>query len=1317
MADYYSNIHNTHDYARNDVQAKAVEVRNSLKEDLTQAQKAERDSVVWDSASMIPAAVRAYDRRNSQFEKDEDFVIDTDMQTSWDSEYSENEIEVLAKSRSQEHMIQIKKDIEEDRNRAQKLAEYGSAGIVLTTMMSLLDPPSLLLSAATGGYSNIANGAKLARALKLGGVGASEMAIYEATMAMSDTQQSLDSVYTGLAVGGAIGGTLGALTRAKVADTVEDFDASIVKDAERSLVNSQEKRIRELDATTTKDRYDPTIDHNAVSSAITEHESKLKQAVIKPTATPKKIQQTVAGLKKKAEKVKQDFDAVVKRQRDNTQKLGDLHKLEATEATDVAKKVAKLESSAQSNLKTLKAKADKLEGNPSKQAKFYNAKKNYDDAVRKLESDINEVRLTSRTKVKKAREAAVGTRTKRVTAKNKTLSRINNAISKLEKSIPDAKSYHNARSKLAAWEKMSRDERAELATGGEYPRVTLNEQKAEVQSMLDTQATRQLDETTNADSASAQRVGDTGSEPVFDTNAEDLEVIKRLMDEGANIEESAVPKAVYSKLGQPVADRLQALHTTLGNSKSYVVRGLNNLLFESAQGGKVRGLTASAVQENNKRQILGAMRYRLQEGYEDFIKEQYGKGKFKAALMDSTVRNDFNKKVMLKVDNPDLPAGEGITKAADGVRDLYAKALEVRKAAGEAGFDKVKGRDNYVTKVISPTLYKRAVAKMGALPAKQLLSRGYQEGYYKLGKETADKLADARHTQLLEGNLTVKSAMARQMDDAGLRKLEKDLESAGVDRETIDDLLKSKLEDEIEGTVSNRAKKSLDPSLSATADDGTQFVDIIDSDLGSMVESYARESAGSAALAKIVGARTPAQMDRILRIAERSLINSGRMSEKRIKEEMLMIKDGVDMLLGKSINKDAGSPLVQGLSRLRDLTGLLRLQNMGLASIPETARSITSYGLGAVMEGVPNLGVFSTRSLRGGSMSGKLQRADLEELDEIMSYYGDDWALHNPNMRYDSFEDIGQTGKFNQLLDTAIAQGRRLQGVTSGFRALQGSGEKIALRALSSRLKKQLLYGEKPLKQFQIDDAGWSDGFMDVLGDWMKKNPKKAQVNGREIDTFNFEAMPPEMQERLQVGMQRLVYRDMQRMNVGEQSTFMNKWLGQTLFQFRGFPIASVEKQLVHDISADAMHASQTMMVSAGMAYMALAIQTNLNSFGKPDDYVKNNLTGTNAVMNVIGRMGQTSAVSLVGDGLATLGALPDEMYSGQGRMGYKAMGADYIPVVGAVNDGVTLAQDLIGLTTGDTTSKQLSKDVQNIVPFMKTIGVGQAISHTIAED
>jgi len=336
-----------------------------------------------------------------------------------------------------------------------------------------------------------------------------------------------------------------------------------------------------------------------------------------------------------------------------------------------------------------------------------------------------------------------------------------------------------------------------------------------------------------------------------------------------------------------------------------------------------------------------------------------------------------------------------------------------------------------------------------------------------------------------------------------------------------------------------------------------------------------------------------------------------------------------------------------------------------------------------------------------------------------MGYVGEDHVLYPNGLRADDLEEAAVTSRIGTYFDNAIAQGRRIQEVASGFRMIQGSGEKIAVRSLANDIKKWVLQGSKPLSESNIKRAGWSDGFLDDVKKFMKENPASDDYKGKKVSLFNFGKMTPEMQERLQIGMHRLVMADMQRPMIGETPMFMHRWMGQTITQFRSFSILSMEKQLVHDFRHDRAMGAVIAMHSAMMAYMATGIASMQRNIGKNDmeERIEKDMTGANAVVNVINRMGQLAAVGICADTMATFGLLPDSMVSSRDQVGARAMTTGTIPILGLTQDLLQAPKavaDVVkgkeGKTRGSLASDAI-KEIQDVLPFGKAIGVNQAIN------
>jgi hypothetical protein len=490
------------------------------------------------------------------------------------------------------------------------------------------------------------------------------------------------------------------------------------------------------------------------------------------------------------------------------------------------------------------------------------------------------------------------------------------------------------------------------------------------------------------------------------------------------------------------------------------------------------------------------------------------------------------------------------------------------------------------------------------------------------------------------------------------------------------------------------------------------MIDLVESDLPKLLESYTREAAGGSAMAKL-GFKTRREVMEFLREVKKGADNQG-FDPRTTNEEVQVLEDGINMIYGRSINTEPSSAFVKNLSRLRDATAFLRLQTMGLSTIPELARITAQRGLSNVMEACPDLGVLGSKKLREGkTYAGKFKRADLNELEEMLYYVGEDYVMYPGYLRVDNIEESAMYNSLGGMVDNALAQGKRVQEVISAFRAVQGSGEKLAVRSLGIQLKKWADDLGEGLSDANIKDAGWHDGFMDKLKAWMQANPKTTINRGKEVRMFNFGKMPADMQEKLVTGMHRLVSRDMQRPLIGETPVFMHKWLGQILTQFRSFSITSLGKQLVHDIRHDRIAASIIAMHSLMMSFAAYSINVMHRSLGRDDqeEYLAKAFRPSEVIFGSINRMGQLASLGVAGDFLATLGALPDDMMAAPGQSGYRGLNTTSVPIVGAAGDAKELVQDTVDIFKGEGNASKTVKDLQSVMPFGKSIGINQAFN------
>ncbi len=1268
--------------------------------------------------AMSPFAMkRIWDRRSAQFEEDTEWNIDDQTKQALQEDYTPEEEQYLTEGKSEEEFIARKKYIQEDKDRLQAIGQAGYKGIAATLGFSLIDPIGLALGAVTG---EIGWGAKLtgvAKALRVATMSGFENAALETILMQGNTQSKASDVIMAFGTGSIIGAALSPLTRvknpklAKHADMIDEaahWDADAIV-ADEILQDARVKApVSELDMRT-------------IQARLNKHEQSLTRET-KNTLTKGQVRQIRKKMFKIREQVDIENEKIRTAQGEVTEARQKISIKEREYVDEVnAKKTEIIDSFSQRILKQKKRitvvekNLEKAKNSKKQVAKLWKEEVQLEDIRKERQVEIKKVEVKYKRKIAAAKRAFEKKLAEKADAAKQVRATLGLQMREHEITLYAAKKNRDS---LKKWKQLPEKEKIATVYGDEelpVKQVELDRQleglapvrEAKIEAVVEP-TTVPVPEATKLGTAGAMKAGERPLHHIYDFNFDKQRNLARFAYDGSNMPEDLRGRQF---LGKPNAasEKIYAAQTITSNSDDLAIRGFSYHLFEAPQGGTAAKVTVAARVRNYHNQIRSAMRNRTNEGLEEWGKEQ-GIGRL-ALLMKRKNFSAYHKMVMREVKHPGLYNSPAVIKGAEGVREQLKLAGKIRSEAGEAGFENLDLDSNYVPVILDDVQIKYAVKQHGNDKVRDLLSLSYQEGHFKLNKNLADRVADGYIARAKDHTLTMTDTI-KHSTDKDVDKLAEQLKEAGVDQATIDDFLETSLQSEIRQHISNRAKKSLYPSLD-TELNGLKMIDLIDSDLPKLMESYTRDAAGGAAFAKL-GFKTKAQVFDFITDIEKNAHNNG-FNPVKIGKEIQILKDGVDLAYGRSLNKDAHSPFVRNLSRLRDITNLIRLQFVGAASIPELARSTVQRGIKNNLEACKDLGaIMGTKSLReGGKYSGLFKRSDLKELEEVMGYTGEDFVLYPNGLRVDNLEESAVGNKFGELMDNALAQGQRIQEITSGFRAVQGTGEKLAVRSLGSQIKKWVEGSGAALSEANINRAGWSDGFLDDLKVWMKGNPATDIFNGREIRLFNFGKMGAEMQERLQIGMHRLIAADMQRPMIGESPMFMHKWLGQTITQFRSFSLLSLEKQLVHDIRHDRIAGSLIFLHSAAMAYAALSIQTLQNALGREDqdEYIKKHLASSRTVYDVMSRMGQLAAGQTVMDGLATLGLLPDDMMSSSLHPGGRIMRPNYIPVVGLATDATGAARTLAETLVGETDDSDLLKDVRKITPFAKTIGINQALN------
>jgi hypothetical protein len=1171
---------------------------------------------------------------------------------------------ILRKSKTKDELQYRAQWIVEDIERHRAIQQFGIKGVGAELLAGIADPAGWLLGILSGGTGLVYKGRRLAHAARVGLMASSENMMLEAVLAQGDTQRGLRDVLISGGAGMILGSGIGSVARRKAAqvgdvlrvvDEVEIANAHVIQAADEF-----DTGIRAGMSRTTEDGYDFTpirtldqekvvLDNPRIEDDIRIHADELYEggrSAFSKHLNTKQRARLTTRITKATDEIKELSEMLVAHRARVMQGFG-----APRTAEEITRNANRLDMIDQMYRPKIDARSSQLEADKIKLQEI--------KAAPRKAREFREFSDMSR--VEKIHKLYPGGAPKTKVTLRSYAEDIDAVVTPKKESVPlrDKEVPEGAEAPTA--EELVVDDIKRHAEEGEY----------------------------------------------IHTTGERTETMAKRLIEGI-IHTAPIAKRV---LPRAAADRLQGLFTTLDNSENTLIRALNAKFFENAQGGIAPELTADALSGSYLKQIRGKVRNRYNEGFDLWSVEQ-GRGMVRAYLDTGNWRREFDALVFRKLQDPDLKTPPSVTHAADGYRDGYSEALRIRKEMGEGGFEEVKDTRKYSPVIFSSeklNAYLHKVGeKTGQVRVTRLLQKGYMEGKMELKADTAEKLAKMQYLRMREAGATTSSAYHTIVSEGDRARFLADLEEAGVHKDVLAEFLIEKEAKDILDNVSSRAKTSMHINVESSMD-GVSVHELLNTNISELSEHYFREAAGGAAMARH-GFKTYAQAMNMVNTT-RAIAGRRGLHADRARDEALMLKQGIDMIYGKSIEENPRGKIEIGTRRAREFTTLMRLGQLGFAQFPEAARAISKLGLVTVLKSVPGTAVFRRRAARiGGKSSGALLEPELRELEEAFGYIGEDSYLSAINVRHDDFGEGQAFGGLRRVLDNALAAGSKLNGIMSGFQAIQGGMEKIVARGIKRRFV-EMAEGTRSFKSMDMVEAGWDDAFVKEFTAWMKANPAHAEFNGKTIRLMNLKNMPPDMSERLGVGMQRLSARMVQRQYVGDTSAWMNQWLGKTLTQFRSFSIVSMEKQLLHDVRGDKVQGAQTLLWSVFLGYTAYGTQTYLNAIGKedPDAYIDDKMSMENASWGVFNKMPQTASISLGGDFFATLGMMPEGMTASGNRYGFRTMAAGgAVPALGAAGDAVDSFNEVMNLLKGDGYSAQDADRARKLIPLMNTIGVGQ---------
>lgn len=818
------------------------------------------------------------------------------------------------------------------------------------------------------------------------------------------------------------------------------------------------------------------------------------------------------------------------------------------------------------------------------------------------------------------------------------------------------------------------------------------------------------------DSAGAARVEGTGDEPeLFDGS--DTARMDEMTFDMIQTGESLGKNDFLRKAAGLGTRRGSSTYSDMMRSESQAVRGLTHTLMADPQA-QHRGHNPVAVQSAAyEKRLLNIEGGREIEAQHEYAKE-LGINSWRATVGEGREMAEFDNKVVLEMKGIDQ-GSPAVKKAAEARQDVFREALVLNKRSGRAGWQAVEDDPSYWSVLYSNDKMLKAAAKTSRSDVIETMTGGYMNGRYKLGEQSARKVARAQYARTMQRNLVGDNAEQISLSRAEYQALKVELEESGVPTEKIQsylDELDSKVEAE---TVSNRAKFSLEPDLTYSFN-GIRMVDVISTNKR-VADRYAQDSATGSALAN-KGFKTREELNALIgKINEENLnIAAETKTGSALEKARRQIARETDILYktDKLLHLEAldEGTIAEVSRKTRKSTTLSLLQWNGYVPGAEAANAIGSFGVSAFKSFTPK-DYFSFGMIR--------ESEDLRGMYDVMGAYGQKEAsIRDRSYSMDTMDE-GSKSRMSRMFDNFIGSASEKSKLISFTRSMQHGNENMAMRSMQNHII-DIANGKKELKdrhRFELERSGISRETTDRMFESIRDNPEYGQ-NGKQI--FSGKGLTEYELDEVSTGLNSLMSRQMQSNFVGETPAFMDREAGKFLTVFRAFGINSIEKQLAAGLRGDKIIFATKVALGTVMAYMGYSsrawVKAQLEE--NPEKAYEKAMERKTVGMGVMNMSPHLGLFGMLGEaGYATgLGELDDDAdTSYASRSGQRPLSlTGFLPQLSLGSRMATSARDSFkGTFDDDTDSLEALNDFRETLPLQNSafIGTGLGIMHSLRDN
>lgn len=689
------------------------------------------------------------------------------------------------------------------------------------------------------------------------------------------------------------------------------------------------------------------------------------------------------------------------------------------------------------------------------------------------------------------------------------------------------------------------------------------------------------------------------------------------------------------------------------------------------QSGTRNVSTVEANARMNREAIFGTYARDIRSAIEEHLKPLGIAAKVGGKEADAFLRKvgDIVGDPNGKADSPAMEKAVAATRSA--LRDL----LKLGKAAGIKGFDKFDANDFYFTRRWDHVRILNLIGEIdkaggnGKAEVTELLAKAFLDNNPNATDiDEARVLADAflqRLQQVSRAGPLDKAMLAINLDNAGIMR--EVLTEAGTDPAIIENIMR-RFAIPTEGTnLLPQAKfrtRLNDRATHTTAGGRTlSMTDLLDTNALNVVEAYTHGVTAEAALTRLRKAvaeltadpeKGPVEIDsdaQLLVRYKKALEKDGNLGTKAVNRNVWLMETAIKRIKGLPI--DEGGTMSDMLWRFRAFNSITGSAGFGVSAAFEMAGSVARVGLKPMAQHFPEMVEFS-KNLRTGQPNDALTRTILSSLG-----LGQDMATNRLLLDMGLTDDAmaPRSEKIVGKIDSGLSVGRRLVSEWSGMPQITAISRVWAARGMLQRISDQVRTGKMPsakrLASLGLDEASWN-----AIAKQIKEYAKHTDTKLTDLNLDSWTDLSAK--QKMLAAVRDATLTTIQESSVGNSHPWLETELGRTIFQFRQFAAAALEKQLYSNIQVMDGESAALFISGPVLGLMQYLAMTYINGIGRDDrkEYWERMTTPTRLGLAAFSRASFTSiAPTLYDTGAVSLG------YPTLG--GFRASGMESDPILG----------------------------------------------------